>query len=126
VAYLKPTFAHLRLCLWVVFTSGLLLLAAIRSYTFEPQRLISLGTLLSIVAVSALAFWVVAQVDRNALLSAVADTAAGQVTFDRHLLWNVVLYGAIPLAGVILSQFPAVGHLFASWLNPILAAVNKS
>jgi len=67
-----------------------------------------------------LALWVFVQMDRNATMSAIGGTDAGKLSLDRHFYANVLTYGAVPILGIVITQFPQVGRLVAQWLNPLL------
>ena len=120
VAYLRPVLGHMRNALLASMTSGLLTLAAVRTYAFEPQQLLSFGIWGALLVAVAVTLWVFVEMDRNPTLSAIGNTDAGEVTFDRHFFLNISTYGLIPVLGVLVSQFPQVGQLFAQWFNPLL------
>jgi hypothetical protein len=120
VAYLRPVLSHMRDALLASMVSGLLILAAVRTYAFEPQQLLSFGLWGALLVAVAVTLWVFVEMDRNPTLSTIGGTEPGQVTFDRHFLLNVSTYGLIPVLGVLISQFPQVGRLFAEWFNPLL------
>lgn len=58
--------------------------------------------------------------NRNDVLSRVAKSEPGKVTFDRHFLSRVVVYGLLPLLSLLASQFPEVRGVAFSWLEAIL------
>jgi hypothetical protein len=120
VAYLRPVLSHMRNALLASMASGLLTLAAVRTYAFEPQQLLSFGLWGALLVAVAVTLWVFVEMDRNHTLSTIGGTEPGQVTFDRHFLLNISTYGLIPVLGVLVSQFPQVGRLFAEWFNPLL------
>lgn len=120
VAFLRPVIAHMRNCLSAALLTTLLLLFAVRSYAFEPEWFISVGIWAAITIGVAITLWVFVQMDRNASLSAIGGTPQGKVTFDRHFFTNVMTYGAIPLAGIAVTQFPQIGRFVSGWLNPVL------
>jgi hypothetical protein len=64
--------------------------------------------------------------DRNAVLSAIGGTPAGQVSFDRTFYSNLFTYVGIPVLGVVLTQFPAVAGLLGDWLQPLLRLLTAS
>ena len=63
--------------------------------------------------------------DRNRTLSAIGNTRPGQVTFDRHFVTGLLTYGALPLLGVVLTQFPQIGRSLVGWINPLLRIVGS-
>ena len=46
--------------------------------------------------------------------------------FDRTFFSNLFTYFGIPVLGVILTQFPAVGSLLGAWLQPLLRLLSAS
>ena len=120
ITYLRCVVVHLRSSLVGAFAPSLLLLAAVRTYAFAPQQAVSEVLWGSLLALAALTLWVFSQMDRDDVLSAIAGTEAGQITFDRHFFWNVFVYGVVPALTVVIGQFPQIGRFIAGWLNPLL------
>ena len=52
------------------------------------------------------------QAERDPLLSRIAGSEAGTVTFDRGFLRQFGTYGLLPLATVLATQFPEAGRAF--------------
>jgi len=123
VAYLRYVFAHLRYALASATICGLTLLVAVSSYAFQPKRCVSFGIWMTLLLASAMTLRVFMQMDRNGTLSAIGGTDAGKVSLDRTFFSNLLTYGGIPVIGVLLTQFPAVGHVFGNWLGPLLRVV---
>jgi hypothetical protein len=120
IAFLGPVVAHMRNCLAAAMLATLFLLFAIQGYAFEPQWFVSMGVWAALAVGVVLALWVFVQMDRNATMSAIGGTAAGKLSLDRHFYANVLTYGAVPILGIVITQFPQVGRLVAQWLNPLL------
>ncbi|MFL6198779.1 MAG: hypothetical protein ACJ76J_06365 [Thermoanaerobaculia bacterium] len=123
VAYLRYVFAHLRYALASATICGLTLLVAVSSYAFQPKRFLSFGIWMALLLASVMTLRAFMQMDRNGALSAISGTAAGKVSLDRTFFSNLLTYGGIPVIGVVLTQFPAVGHVFGNWLGPLLRVV---
>lgn len=123
VAYLRYVFAHLRYALVSATICGLTLLVAVSSYAFQPKRFLSFGIWMALLLASVMTLRAFMQMDRNGALSAISGTAAGKVSLDRTFFSNLLTYGGIPVIGVVLTQFPAVGHVFGGWLGPLLRVV---
>lgn len=121
--YLRYVFAHLRNCLMGTMGAGLLLLLAVSSYKFEPKQFLSFVVWASLAIAALLTLWIFLQMDRNPTLSRIGGTTAGQVTLDRTLVANVFLYGAVPVLGVIATQFPEVGKILGQIVDPLLRVV---
>ncbi len=123
VSYLRYVFAHLRNYLLNAMLCGLILLVGVSLYAFEPKQFLSFGIWIELLACTLITIWIFVQMDRNAALSAIGTTDAGQVTFDRTFFRNVFTYGAVPLISVVVTQFPIVGRVFSQWLAPLLRMV---
>jgi hypothetical protein len=123
VAYLRYIFAHLRYALVSATVCGLALLLAVSSYSFQPKRFLSFGIWMALLLASVMTLRAFVQMDRNGALSAISGTDAGKVSLDRTFFSNLFTYGGIPVLGVVLTQFPGVGHVFGSWLGPLLRVV---
>ncbi|HEX6863403.1 MAG TPA: hypothetical protein VF414_11335, partial [Thermoanaerobaculia bacterium] len=123
VAYLRYVFAHLRYALVSATLCGLALLFAVSSYAFQPKRFLSFGIWMALLLASVMTLRAFVQMDRNGALSAISGTDAGKVSLDRTFFSNLFTYGGIPVLGVVLTQFPGVGHVFGGWLGPLLRVV---
>ncbi|MBL9007533.1 MAG: hypothetical protein JNJ46_24970 [Myxococcales bacterium] len=120
VAYIYRLFPYLRNTL-LLLTGGLLvLLAALVSYPFQPQHFLMLCMWAMILGGVGLAVMIVVQMNRCEVLSRVAKIEPGKLTFDRHFLSRVVVYGLLPLLSLLASQFPQVRGFAFSWLETIL------
>jgi hypothetical protein len=125
VAYIRYVFAQMSNCLTAAMGSGLLILAAVRTYAFEPKRFVSAGIFGALLAAAVMTVWAFIQMDRNASLSAISGTTGGEVQVDRHLVSNILTYGVIPVAGIVITQFPSVGQYLVGWINPLLHVVGS-
>jgi hypothetical protein len=118
--WIRYVFAHLRFSLISAMACGLFVLVGVSAYAFQPKRYLSFGIWVFLLAGSLLALRIFVRMDRNAILSAIGGTEAGKVSFDRTFFSNLLTYGGIPVLGVVLTQFPAVGSLLGDWLQPVL------
>lgn len=119
VAYLRQVFMQLRYSLMGAMVSGLPVVLAAATYGFQPKRFTMLVLWGTLGLASAVALAVFVQMDRDATLSAIAGTPAGQITYDWSFLSNALTYGIVPLLGLAASQFPSIGRLFSSLLDPL-------
>jgi hypothetical protein len=122
-AYLRYVFAQLRSALLSGLVPAFLLLLAVSAYTFEPKGPISLGLLAALLAAIAITISVFVGMSRDTVLSLVAGTTPGEVTFDSHFVMSILKFGAVPLAGLVATQVPAAGQLVNTWLRPLLRLV---
>lgn len=119
-AWLRYIFAHLRYALLTAMLCGLFVLTGVSAYAFQPKRFLSFGIWAALLLASVLTLRIFVRMDRNAVLSAAAGTDAGKVSFDRTFFTNLFTYFGIPVLGVVLTQFPAVGTLLGEWFQPLL------
>jgi hypothetical protein len=104
-------------------TAGpLLLLLAVTSYPFQPQRFMVVTISSLLVAVSAGLLWTYIQMERNEVLSLVSNTQPNKLN------WSWTLFGQlmtviVPLVGAALTQFPSLSDVINGWIEPILRVV---
>jgi hypothetical protein len=114
---------HLALSLIVCLTVTTMMLS---SYPFAPASVVRVGffTLmaLAVATIAATLF----QMNRNATLSRISHTPAGEVTWDSQFIINLLLVTGVPLLTVISAQFPGVREFLFSWVSPALIAIGKS
>jgi len=126
VGWIRYVFGHLRYSLISAMLSGLFVLTGVSAYAFQPKRFLSFGLWAALLTASVLSLRTFVRMDRNAVLSAITGTDAGKVSFDRTFYSNLFTYGGIPVLGVVLTQFPAVGSLLGEWLQPLLRLLTGS
>lgn len=114
--------AHLRSLATYLAIAPLLLIWAIESYPFLPQRymLVLLGGTWGTIVAGVVFVYV--QMDRDPFLSHVSRTPPNHVTFDRTFLTSVLTM-LIPILGVFLTQFPFFSDAITQWLGPILRSL---
>ncbi len=123
VAYIRYVFAHLRGCLIAAGACGFLLLAAASTYAFEPNEFITNWIWTSLLVAVLVTLVVFLQMDRDEVLSRISGTPPQKIQVNRQLVTNFLTYGAVPLIGLIASQFPQVGRYLVGLANPLLKVV---
>ncbi|HKB35633.1 MAG TPA: hypothetical protein VKD72_04210, partial [Gemmataceae bacterium] len=118
VPFLCQFFAPLRNLVNFLLLVPLLLLLAVASYPFQPQRLllVFLITLLLLAVVQVVT--VLIQMDRDEVLSRISRTTPNRVTFDLPFLTSLLTYTA-PVLAIVMAVFGEVGGLVGSWFEPI-------
>nr|MDP9120775.1 hypothetical protein [Acidobacteriota bacterium] len=119
-AYLRYVFAQLRSALMSALGPAFLLLLAVSAYSFEPKGVVSLGLLVLVLGQVCLAVSVFVAMSRDTVLSLIAGTPPGQITFDSPLVSSLLTFGVIPLLGLVATQVPAAGQLLNGVLKPLL------
>jgi hypothetical protein len=56
--------------------------------------------------------------DRDAVLSRMANTTVGELNTDFYV--KALSYVGLPLVGVLSNQFPAFSRIIFSWMQPTL------
>ena len=97
----------------------LLLLLAVSSYPFQPQRFLVITAWALLIAVSAGLLWTYIQMEHNEVLSRVSKTPPDKVTWSWSFVTQIMTV-IVPLLGAILTQFPYVSDAINQWLQPIL------
>jgi hypothetical protein len=55
-------------------------------------------------------------------LSRIAGSTSGELNAEFYI--RLVGYGALPVLGVLTSQFPSISNFVLSWLQPTLEALH--
>jgi hypothetical protein len=121
---IREAFAHIQNLLTFLVLMLLLVVSALNSYPFKPQRLI-------MVLSFALVFWVVGSIliaivkfNRDSVLSRLANSTPNQLTFDRSLLMPLVTYVVLPLLSLVAVQFSEVSQSLFSWMGFVQKALH--
>ncbi|MGC4094400.1 MAG: hypothetical protein QM756_42115 [Polyangiaceae bacterium] len=109
--------------LYTMTSSALLLLLAVASYPFQPQRLLLTWIWVVVGSVVLAGLFVYVELDRNALLSRIAGTTPGRLTLDSALALRVIAWGLVPLLGVAAAQYPDLANTLFHWLEPFTRAL---
>lgn len=109
-----------RIFLYTSTTCALLLLAAISSYPFEPQRTLMTCIWILMGAVVFSGLYVFVQLDRDPLLSHIAGhpESAGHLTLNSAFGLRVALWVVVPLLSVLAAQYPDIANGLAFWVEP--------
>jgi hypothetical protein len=120
VALLRHALGRLRTLMTFVTVAALLLVFSAGSYPFHPLRFVSLFVWsIALLGVAAISF-VIVSAERDAVLSRIARTRPGHLDLNAAFLSKLLIYGVIPIGGLVATTFPEIGDLLSSWLNPLL------
>lgn len=119
IGYVLHHLQNLLLCCITCFVS---LVAALNSFSFQaPQAMFRF--LMATLVVSAVAvLMVLAQMERDAILSRLSGTPEGELGKDFYL--RALTYGAVPVLTVLSTQFPAISRFVSAWIQPASAAIH--
>lgn len=109
----------------IVAISGMyvLTLIGISQYPFEPKATLQVILIVLLAVLVLVVGWVLAQIHRDATLSAITDTNPAELGADFWL--RLINFGALPLFSLLASQVPTLNKLFYSWVQPMLEALNR-
>ena len=112
-----------RYFLYAMTASVLVLLLALTSYPFEPHRLLlscSWGIVCSVVGAG---IWIFVELDRNTVISHIADTPPGKLTVNGAFAIRVVAWGLLPLLGLAATTYPEVANALYGMAEPFVRAL---
>lgn len=118
IEYIEWVFRHLQQL--AVFLLGTLVLTTLllASYPFQAQSLMQLVFLVEMVGAVVVFISILAQMNRNEVLSRIAGTDPGRITWSWSFVSNIALYGATPLITLISWEFPSIREILFSWVTP--------
>lgn len=119
--FIRYVFRHLRNLLRFVIVGFIFTVISLHSYPFLGLRWIGVVCWLVLVTLGTGVGFVFAQMDRDAILSRLTETKANEV--GKNFFLRMLQFGALPLLTLVTTQFPAVGRLLSSWLQPALQAL---
>ncbi|MEP7347999.1 MAG: hypothetical protein ABI877_22210, partial [Gemmatimonadaceae bacterium] len=104
--------------------AALIFLVVISStYPLQPEGILKFAVVAVLLAASGTILMVVMQMSRNDLLSVVAGTVPGKVSWDTTFVLNLGLFTIVPLLAYLSTAFPSVRGFLFSWIEPTLKAM---
>jgi hypothetical protein len=126
IDYVEWVVRHLRRLALYLIVCLTLTNVLLSSYPFTPGSIIrvlffaTMGLAVLTIAV------ILVQMNRNPTLSRINRTSAGEVTWDRQFIINLILVTGVPLLSVLTAEVPGVRDFLFSWVTPLLKAIGKS
>ncbi|HEY2930829.1 MAG TPA: hypothetical protein VGK99_03715 [Acidobacteriota bacterium] len=111
-------FSHLKNLLICSTVGGVLLILALTSYPFQQQQVLVSVIWIALAILVTMVLTVFIQMDRNEVLSRIANTEPNRLSLDRRFLSQVFTYAVLPVATFLAAQFPALGRFLFSWISP--------
>ncbi len=122
VAVFVPRYVrHFRLFVPPLIVGSVLGVLMTSVYFVQPQRLIASLIFVSVAAMVLAIFGIYIALDRDPVISAIAGTKAGVVTWDWALGRRIVVWGLFPMASLLAAQYPQ----FSSWISTLFGIVAK-
>lgn len=125
VEYVEWVLRHLRVLALFMLLSLLLTTLLVSSYPYQPQSSLRLILLLVLVASMGSLIAILVQMNRNEVLSRIARTQPGQITWNGTFILNLFTFGVVPLLTLVSSEVPALRNALFSWVQPLLSAMVK-
>ena len=123
--YVDWVLQHMRYLASFLLVCLLVVVVLLSSYPFQPQSALRvIHTIILVVAVATLVL-VIVQMNRQRVLSAIANTTPGEVSWDTRFVSTLVTYGALPLLTLISTEFPTVRDFLFSWVEPLMRTFAK-
>ncbi len=119
MVYLSQYFVQMRNLAVSLSSLPLLMLIAVSSYPFQPQRLWLLLSMTLTVLVVMLVISIIVRVERNELVSRIGGTTPHQLNFHWAFFSHVLVY-ALPLLGVIVAWSSDLSNLVHAWVDPLI------
>jgi hypothetical protein len=82
------------------------MLMAITVYAFQPRGVLLVFNWLVVLSAVIVIIAASVQLERDRVLSELSGTTPGRVTWDRGFLWRIIVYGVLPILGLLGAQFP--------------------
>jgi hypothetical protein len=119
VDYAEWVVAQLRVLAFFLFVALVLTAALLSSYPYERQSVVKLVFFVILLASVGGLLRVSVEMNRDEVLSRVAKTEPGKITWDRHFITNGLVFGLVPIATLVSSEFPAVREFLFAWIYPL-------
>jgi len=118
--YISYAVHQIQNLLWPLSLGFVLLTISLKSYSFQSPQLIGRFLILTLIVIGYFIWTCMSQIERNPILSRMTGTTAGELNKDFYV--KLIGYGALPVLGVLASQFPSISNFLLSWVEPSLQA----
>lgn len=122
-AYIRYITLHMKNLMTFMSLGFLLTLLATISYPFDRPGMIAWSATLVLAALLFTVGTVLAQMDRDAILSRMSNSIPGRVRYAA-LLKHLVAVGGLPFITVLATLYPAIGSSLFSWLGPLFEGLH--
>ncbi len=121
-AYIRKIMGELRNILFFLGVAVSLLFAALHTYAFRADQAIDWWFFGLFAFMGGGIVIVIAQMERNALLSRFSDRSPGELGTGFYL--QLLKYGAVPFLTIFGSQVPSISNIVLKWVQPALEALH--
>jgi hypothetical protein len=123
VDYVEWVIGQIRVLALFLFAGLLALVLHEAAYPYQPQSLVKLILFVLLMVTVGALLTVMVGMNRDDVLSRIAGTEPGKVTWDRNFIVNALIFGLVPLFTLISSEFPVVRSILFAWIYPIARMV---
>ncbi|MFL5385939.1 MAG: hypothetical protein ACJ8GN_25770 [Longimicrobiaceae bacterium] len=116
VDYVEWVISQLRTLAGFLFLSLILLSVHISSYPFVPESLVKLLLFAILVLTIVAVVTVMVEMNRDEVLSRIARTEPGKVSWNWQFIVNMLVFGLVPLLTLISSEFPGIRDFLFAWV----------
>jgi len=120
-AWLRYVLRHIRNLLFFISIGYVCLSLALLSVSFQAPQVIRWFLTILFLAIGVVLLQIMIQMDRDAVLSRMADDTVGQLNKGFYI--RAASYVSLPLLGVLSNQFPGFARFLFSWLQPTMDAL---
>ena len=122
ISFIRYVMRQLRNLAWLLSVGFLFVALSLSSYNFQAPQAIGRFLLALFLVEGGLVTLVLAQMERDGVLSRLAGSAEGELNKDFFL--HVLRFGALPALGLLASIFPSVASFLFSWVQPGLQSIH--
>jgi hypothetical protein len=120
VEYTEWVVRSLRLLAGFLVLSLVLATLLVASYPYHPQSLLRALLLMVLLGAVGSLLLVLVQMNRDEVLSRIARTEPGRLTWDFSFVLHLAAFVAVPLLTLLSSEFPALRGLLFAWVQPVV------
>jgi hypothetical protein len=125
VDYVEWVLQQMRTLALFIFVMLLVTTALISSYPFQPQAEVKLVFTFLLVGTVAALLYVMVAMNRDEVLSHIADTDPGRLNWSWSFALNVGVVALVPLLTLVSSEVPGLHTALFSWIQPVLNALTR-
>ena len=118
--HIRRAVIQMRSLLFFVVFAFCLLFVALHTYAFRADDAIDRSLLVLFLILGTGTAWVLAQMERDALLSRLENNHPGEL--NKGFYFNMIKFGIVPFLTILGSQVPTVSNLLLRWAQPALEA----
>jgi hypothetical protein len=122
VAVIRYAMLHIGILICFVAYGYVLAVISVMFYAFEGRRSLNVLVVSTFVALLIWIGMMMAQFERNGILSRLEGSTPGKVSYGQLAL-HLLGVGGLPLLAIVTSQFPAIANFAFSFFRPVLGAL---